>query len=321
VVTPEARASTIRKTDRPSWRGRTPGPRRAGRRALPDPALGVIYMLPALALLAFVYAYPIYRLARLSREQSLGSQTLDVGWLNYELVLDDPVFRTAVRNSVSLLACVPFMTAVGMLFALLLFEQTRARGLVLFLLMILFVTSIAVTGIAFANALTLNGALNETLDAIGLGALRQDWLGNPDLALSTVGAVIVWQQASFAVVIFYARLLSVPVQYTEAALLDGAGWWRRHWHVTLPQMRSAIALYVCYAAITILAWIFPYVFILTRGGPANATTTTDLYIYDNAFAGTQANLAGAAAMLLLAGTAALVVAFLVLRRAIRRGPR
>jgi ABC-type sugar transport system permease subunit len=206
---------------------------------------------------------------------------------------------------------------VGLLFALLLFEQGRAKRLLMFLLMVPFITSIAVTGIAFANVLTLNGALNETLRAMGLGALAQDWLGDPGKALPTIGAVIVWQQASFAVVIFYARLLSVPSQYTEAALLDGAGWWRRHWHVTVPQLRSSITLYVAYAAITIIAWVFPYVFILTRGGPNNATTTTDLYIYENAFGGTQTNLAAAAAVMLLIGTAALAIAFVAIRRVLR----
>src|SRR5262249_51275778 len=128
-------------------------------------------------------------------------------------------------------------------------------------------------------------------------------LGDPKHAIYAIGAVIVWQQTSFAVIIFYARLMSVPKHLYEAAHMDGATWLRRHWHVTLPELRSSLVFYVTFAVITIVAWVFPYVFIITRGGPGTATTTADLYIYNDAFGGIQTNLAAAAAVLLLLGFA------------------
>jgi ABC-type sugar transport system permease subunit len=290
-------------------------PRRHSRRRLGTSTLGWLYVTPALLLLAGIYAYPVYELFRLSTEQSLGSLTENVGFLNFELVLDDPRFGTAVTNTLKLLLCVPLMTAAGLFLAILLFEQQRWRRLAQFLLMIPFFTSIAVTGIAFGNILTKSGPFNELLSSLGLGALQQDWLADPSIALLTIGAVIVWQQSAFAVVIFYARLLSVPVTLYEAATIDGAGWGRRHWHITLPQLRASLGFYVTYAAITIIAWVFPYVFIMTRGGPGSATLTTDLYVYNNAFGGAQTNLAAAAAVLVLIGTAALAIAVAGARRA------
>lgn len=291
---------------------------RAPRRRVSDPVLGVVYLAPALLLVLGVFAYPIVKLIEISTHQSLGLVSRNVGLLNFEIVLSDPSFGIAIRNTMSLLLCVPLMTVIGLFFAILLSEQPRFRRLQQFLLMVPFFTSIAVTGIAFSNILTSSGPLNTLLDAVGLGALRRDWLADPSLALLTVGAIIVWQQSSFAIVIFYARLLSVPVSLYEAALVDGAGWWQRHLNVTIPELRSSIAFYAIYGGITIIAWVFPYVFILTRGGPGEATLTADLYIYNNAFGGSQMNLAAAAALILLIGTTILAVVVGVWRSVGRR---
>ncbi len=69
----------------------------------------------------------------------------------------------------------------------------------------------------------------------------------------------------------------------EAARVDGAGWFRTHWHVTLPMMRSIIVFYLVIEAITLLSWVFSYVFVMTGGGPGQATQVTETYIYQNAF--------------------------------------
>ena len=236
------------------------------------------------------------------------------GWTTTAVVLNDPLFLTSVRNNLVLMVCVPVMIVVALVLALLLYEQRKAAPLYRFILFTPYIISITVSGIAFSAMLTKNGALNQMLEAAGLGFLRQDWLGDPKIALLSVGAVIIWREAVLGVVLFVARLLSLSTEPLEAAMVDGATRWRAHWSVTLPQMRGIIGFYAITSVITIAVWTFSYVFVMTNGGPGNATMTADLYIYQNAFTVAQMNLAASAATLvLIAAIAVVAVAALIPR--------
>ena len=114
------------------------------------------------------------------------------------------------------------------------------------------------------------------------------------------------------IVLFVARLLSLSTEPLEAAMVDGAGRWRAHWSVTLPQMRGIIGFYAITSVITVAVWTFSYVFVITNGGPGAATMTADLYIYQNAFTVAQMNLAASAAtIILVVGVGVIAVAALV----------
>jgi len=117
-------------------------------------------------------------------------------------------------------------------------------------------------------------------------------------------------------VLFLARILSLPAETYEAASLDGAGFWRKHWSITLPQMTGVIAFYAVTEAIVMVSWVFNYVYIMTngQGGPGDSTVVTELYIYRMAFADHSIELAAAAAVVLFALTLVLVVAFFRLQR-------
>jgi ABC-type sugar transport system permease subunit len=273
-----------------------------------------LFLLPALLLVGLIFIYPVYSLARMSLYQSLGIVSLYVGLDNYRVALSDPLFLTSVRNNLELMICVPIMIVVALVLALLLYEQRKAAPLYRFILFTPYIISITVSGIAFSAMLTKNGALNQMLAEVGLGFLRQDWLGNPKIALFSVGAVIIWREAVLGIVLFVARLLSLSIEPLEAAMVDGASRWRAHWSVTLPQMRGIIGFYAITSVITIAVWTFSYVFVMTNGGPGNATMTADLYIYQNAFTVAQMHLAAAAAtMVLVAAVAVLAISALVAR--------
>jgi raffinose/stachyose/melibiose transport system permease protein len=126
------------------------------------------------------------------------------------------------------------------------------------------------------------GAINRGLGAVGLHGLRQDWLGNPSLALWSIVAVIVWQFAGYSMVIFLAGLQSIPHDVIEAAAVDGAGPFKRFWYVTRPLLAPALTVNLMLSIIGGLK-LFDQVWVLTNGGPGTSTETLSTLIYKDAF--------------------------------------
>jgi ABC-type sugar transport system permease subunit len=253
-----------------------------------------------------VFAYPLVRLVRESTQQSYAGVTRNVGFSNYQFVLTDGDFVTAVTHNLLLLVCVPVLILMSILFAVLLHETVRGRRLYSTVLFLPYVLAVPVVSVLFNYLLQLNGGVNTVLRAVGLGLFAQDWLGSETWALPSLMAVIVWKELGFGIMLFFARMLTLPVELWEAARVDGAGWWRLHWHITLPQLRGIIEFYAVVESITMLSWVFAYVYVISSGtgGPGTSTLVTELYVYKNAFGyGTNnLNLASAASAVLFVGT-------------------
>ncbi|WP_306209868.1 carbohydrate ABC transporter permease [Actinoplanes sp. RD1] len=145
------------------------------------------------------------------------------------------------------------------------------------------VLPVAVTGIVWIWILHPSfGALNRILGTLGLGSLSRDWLGDPDWALLSVMFVMVWFQLGYPVVMFMAGLQRIDPELYEAADLDGAGWWARFRHITVRLIRPE--MYVVLVTTTIAALkIFGQVYVLTRGGPSNATIVPSYFAWQNYF--------------------------------------
>jgi raffinose/stachyose/melibiose transport system permease protein len=124
--------------------------------------------------------------------------------------------------------------------------------------------------------------LNGILGAIGLGGLRQDWLGNPNLALWSVAAMVIWQNAGYSMVVFLAGLEGIPAELKEAAMIDGAGPLARFRHITWPLLAPAATINVMLSTIGGLK-LFDQVFAATNGGPGYATETLSTVLYKDAF--------------------------------------
>ncbi|MGW3422154.1 carbohydrate ABC transporter permease [Streptomyces phaeochromogenes] len=216
------------------------------------------------------------------------------GLANYRELLDDSEFWASFRHSLFMvvaMAAVP--TVVGLVLAAALFDfvgkhfGSRTVAVLRACFYLPQVLPIAVAGIVWSWILAPeNGSLNELLKAIGLGSLQQDWLGDPDLALYTVMGVMVWVQLGFPLVVFMAGLQRVDPQLYEAAELDGAGWWRRFWHITLPQIRPEIYVVLLWCTIAALK-VFGAVYVLTKGGPGGATNVPSYFSFTTFFEKTQ----------------------------------
>ncbi len=251
-----------------------------GKRAL----TALLLLSPALALLGLVFGYPLVRLVELSTQDVVTyERTFGVGLDNYRLLWDDPEFRRSLGNSARLLLAVPLLTALAILTAAALRERWGGWRLQRGLIALLYVLPIPAFALAVRQVLRSDGLANGALDAVGLTFLSEPWLASASLAIWTVLAVIVVKELGLGMLIFSARLDRVDEQLYQAARLDGARWWRQLWHVTLPQVRDVMGFYVVLATVTMLSWVFAYVYVLTGGGPANSTSVLEIFLYRRMF--------------------------------------
>ena len=254
-----------------------------------------LFLLPgALAFLAIiVLPFVMNTYVSFTDWQGVGSPEWS-GLANYRELLDDSEFWASFRHSLSMvvaMAAIP--TALGLVLAAALFDYvgkhfgSRIAAVLRACFYLPQVLPIAVAGIVWSWILAPdNGSLNALLKAIGLGSRQQDWLGDPDLALYSVMGVMVWVQLGFPLVVFMAGLQRVDPQLYEAAELDGAGWWRRFWHITLPQIRPEIYVVLTWCSIAALK-VFGAVYVLTKGGPGGATDVPSYFSFTTFFEKTQ----------------------------------
>jgi len=259
----------------------------------------------------FVFGYSMFELVKTSLR-------FDSAWTleNFRVTWSDPAFRTALVHNGRLLLAVPVLVALALLVSVLLFEGLLGWRFHRWAVFLPFVLPIPVIGVIFGQLLQFNGLVNQLLRAFGLDRFAQDWLGQPRWALWTMTCVIIWRELGFGVVLFLARLLSVPADMFEAGRIDGARFFRLHRFITLPQLTGVILFYVVVEAITMVSWVFNYVYVMTngQGGPGDATQVTELYIYQTAFQYQSPEIAAAAAVSLFAVTLVLIATFFRIQR-------
>jgi ABC-type sugar transport system permease subunit len=272
-----------------------------------------LFLAPALFVLLVVFGIPIYRLFVLSFQRQSQGKQIFVGLSNYKLIFMDNVFIQAIQHNGILIICVPIMVVAALLLSILLFERIRGWQFYRTTLFLPYLLPITVVGLVFSYIFQFSGVLNGILNAIGLKFLALDWLGSTHLALPTLMFVIIWKEMGFGVILFLARLMSVDEELYDAAKIDGANWLQLHLNITLPQLSTVIEFFTVISIITMLSWVFNYVYVMTNGGPGNATIVTELYIYLMAFQYNNINLAAAVSVLLLLVTGIFIFLELYLR--------
>lgn len=274
------------------------------------------YLLPAAALLGLVFAYPVVRVVDFSTRLIRGASGPYVGSLNYRLVWEDPTFHAALRHSALLLLAVPALLLLSIVFAVLLYERARGWKVYRTVYFMPYILAVPIVGVVASYIFEFNGALNSILRGVHLRFLAVDWLGSERFSLLTVGIVIVWREVGFGIVLFLARLLTMGDEQLEAARIDGARWWARLRYVILPELRGTIEFYVVVASITMVAWVFAYVYTMTSGGPGTSSTVLELYIFNQGFRNSLPGMASAVAVVLLAVTiVTITILFFVRARA------
>jgi raffinose/stachyose/melibiose transport system permease protein len=243
-----------------------------------------------------------------------------IGLDNYTRLFGDELFWRSFKNIVALIVAMAVVpTLIGLVLAAVLFDYVgkkfgpRTANVFRSGFYLPQVIPVAVTGIVWGWILHPEyGALNRILDAVGLGALGRNWLGDERYALYSVMGVLIWVQIGYPLVMFMAGLQRIDPELYEAADLDGASWWQRFRRITVHMLRPEF--YVVLVTTTIAALkVFGPVFVLTNGGPANATLVPSYFAWRNFFERANVGYGSAISVVLTVLIVALSVVFLKLQ--------
>jgi raffinose/stachyose/melibiose transport system permease protein len=204
-----------------------------------------------------------------------------IGIQNFVKIFQTPELVGSLWNTLFLaFGFLVFTNIFGLLFALALNRTLKSRYVLRTLVFMPVVVSPIAVSYIWKFIFDYNGPLNQVMT--GLGLPKQNWLASPSLAIWCVLIVLVWQNIGFVMVIFLAGLATVPIEMEEAAALDGASTFRRFRYIVVPMIQPSLAIATTLTLIQGLR-VFDQVVALTGGGPAGATQTLALEVYQEAF--------------------------------------
>ena len=273
---------------------------------------GWLFLTPALALIGIFFVLPVLAGLVLSFTDfdiyAIGdpANARFIGLGNYKSVLANPVFWKALGNTFYFVIVGGPLSVLVSLAAALLVHSKRAKWPGFF--RTVYFTPVVTTLVAVAIVWRYldhpkYGLVNALLNKIGLPSV--DWLGDPHWSMPAIVILAVWKNFGYNMLIFIAGLANIPEEQYEAAQIDGASWWARFRHVTLPGLAPT---FVFVAIITMLGnfQIFAEPYVMTQGGPLQSTTTVVLMMYEEGFRWWRMGLAASIAFILflimLAGT-------------------
>ena len=276
---------------------------------------GALLLLPAALLLStFAYLPTITTVINsLFLPGFRGEPTAFVGLDNYRVLLDDPTFWKVARNNLLYaLGTIPTSIALALGMALFVNGKLPGRGLV----RMAYFTPTILPMIAAANIWMFFyapqiGLFNKLLGALGFSGVN--WLGDPSVALGSVIVMSVWKEAGFFMIFYLAALQAIPPELKEAADLEGTSRWSFFWRVTFPLLMPT-TLFVLINALINAVRVVDHLFILTKGGPNNATNLLLYYVYENAFSFFDRTMATITVVILLVLAVVATLKFTILDR-------
>ncbi|WP_037680249.1 carbohydrate ABC transporter permease [Streptomyces griseus] len=241
------------------------------------------FLAPVTLYLALFYAYPLYRNLDLSlRNYTVRSFVQGdapfTGLANYRKVFDDPTFGPALTHTVVFTAvCLLFQYAIGLALAVFFNQNFKLSATLRALFLVPWLLPLIVSASTWSWMLNSDsGVVNSLLGAIGIGPVN--WLTSPEWSLTSVIIANIWIGVPFNLVVLYSGLQSIPTSLYEAAALDGASAWRRFWSITFPLLRPVSAITLLLGLVYTLK-VFDIIWIMTKGGPADSSTTFATWSY------------------------------------------
>ena len=244
-----------------------------------------LWVLPAITVYGIFKLYPLVSGLQMSLLRWDGIEDPKyIGLRNFEKILSDPMTGTVLMNNVHYaVGTVVGKIVLSLFLAILLHQALKGRTFYRTSLFMPVVMSFVVVGVLWSWLFNPQfGLINSFLRGLGLEFLVQDWLGDAAVALNSLILVDIWKWYGFHMVIFLAGLQSIPDELYEAARIDGASVWQQFRHVTLPMLQPVMIVNVTISVMGAFN-VFDIPFIMTAGGPANATNVMALHIYIRGF--------------------------------------
>ncbi|HSJ84178.1 MAG TPA: sugar ABC transporter permease [Acidimicrobiia bacterium] len=278
----------------------------------------ILFLIPALALYCLFVLYPIAQSIRYSGYDWNGLEPLNqwVGLQNFIDAFTEPEFLEALsHNAIIVVLSLALQLPFALALAVMLNQQLKGRALLRTLYFAPYILSEVVTGVVWRQMLRPGGFLDTTLASAGGESVVREWLGDPEVVLYSLFFVISWKYFGFHMILLMAGLQTIPGELDEAAAIDGANWWDTFRYITLPLLGPTIRVSVFLSIIGSLQ-LFDLVWVTTRGGPINASSTMATYLVDSAFRRGQFGYASAVSVIVF--VLSLIVALLYQRFVLRR---
>lgn len=277
-----------------------------------------LFLLPAVILFALFLIYPIFRSAYYSlfNWNGLGPATKFVGLNNFKLILTDKVFLKAIENSVIIVVLsLAIQLPLALMLSIMVGRDLPGRAFFRSIFFMPYVISEVITAIIWISMFSPdpeNGFINALLTLIP-GVHAQNFLGDINQVMACVFLVLTWKYFGLHMLLDMAGLQNIPKELEEAAMIDGANRWQSIWYVTVPLLSTTIRTSVYLSVLGSLTQ-FNLVWIMTRGGPVNASEMMATYMYRFAFIRFQLGYGSAVALVMLVFCLIFSVAYLWLSR-------
>jgi multiple sugar transport system permease protein len=275
-----------------------------------------LMMVPPLLFLAALVGYPFcYGILLSLQDRPVAHPGTFVGLKNFSTNLNDPIFWKVTANTFLYTAAATLLKMVGGLaLALAMNQQFPMKNLVRALLLLPFIVPTVLSTVAWMWILDpAFSVLNWFLIAVGMPRPGPSWLGNPILAMASIIVINTWRGLPFYGITLLAGLQTVPPELYEAATIDGASAWQRFRLVTLPLLQPIILIVTLFSVIFTFA-DFQLVYVLTHGGPQNATQLFATYAFDIAMGAGQLGLGASVALAMFPALALLIIALTIYMR-------
>jgi len=241
-----------------------------------------LYILPVVIVSGFLIYYSIGFTGYASFTDWNGLKRMNfIGLGNYTELFHDRTFWVALKNTLVFMVATVFIQAVlGLLVAVIARERLRGANFFKAIFFLPIAMAPAIIATVFKYALEANyGSLNESLRALGIIGPNEvvAWLG-ASLGLWAIVAINVFQWMGFSMMIYFAGLMAIPDDLYEAAVIDGAGWWRKLWSITIPSLRGTTNVLIVLGIVGSLK-TFDIVWLTTGGGPGVATQFLTTFLY------------------------------------------
>ncbi len=271
-------------------------PRKPGGIRRRDRIVGLLAVLPAFLVVVGFMAFPVAFALFISFTKTNGLR-FEWRWFdNYIALLNDPIVHQVFLNNLKFLISVPLVIFVALIVSVLLFERVRGWKYFRVIFFLPNVLSVAVIGIMFRNAFGYYGGVNQALALFGVEPIQ--FFTNGTTAIAIIILALVWAGFGYQSLLLLAGLTAINPAVFEAAAIDGAGWWKRLWYITLPNIRRVLGFVFIINVIYTFSSLFGFIYVMTAGGPGFDTTTIDYLVYLRAFSSTNLGSGAALAVIL-----------------------